>query len=183
MGPHRATFLRGLHQLLPLLRRQMEGPADEKRALPFQAIPSREKRLRPFYRHHKRLRVRRDEHHPHPEGDRAGARRDGHQQACEASEDGQPARPADNDDGVRLQGDGRGLPHEGDVQGPGRCPKVSRRRACRLVHEHRLRVIRLQISCEDVRQLGVIIHNGMRQKTFGFCGAGLRKRSCPSFLS
>ena len=102
----------------------------------FQVIPSREERLRPFHRHHKRLRARRDKHHPHPEGGRAGARRDGHQQACEASKDGQPARPADNDDGVRLQGDGRGLPHEGDVQGPGRCPKVSRRRARQLVHEH-----------------------------------------------
>lgn len=65
--------------------------------------------------HRQRLRARDPEQRQDPERGRLGARGNRPEQAREALEDVEREGPADNDDGLRLQGAREGKPQQGDV--------------------------------------------------------------------
>lgn len=71
--------------------------------------------LRALDGHRQRLRARDPERRQDPERGRLGARGDRPEQAREALEDAGREGPADNDDGLRLQGARKGEPRQGDV--------------------------------------------------------------------
>ena len=88
---------------------------DAEGALPAEAGQGRQERLRALDGHRQRLRARDPERRQDPERGRLGARGDRPGQAREALEDAEREGPADNDDGLRLQGARKGKPQQGDV--------------------------------------------------------------------